>query len=502
MAWRILLIKPYQPIDLWMAAPPVGLLTLAAVLRAERDFTVRFVDFNVRRAGLQALRTELAGFQPHVVGFSALNFQLHAAADLAAEVKRLTPATLTVLGGPVTHRRSAELLKFSGFDWIFEGEAERSFPQALRTYFSGGAVFGIAGLSLRENGNPRICQSTDRIPDLDAIPMPAWDLCEFDRYAREPNGNLIKKHRRYAYLFTSRGCPYKCAYCHDIFGKKFYAGSADRVLTEIDLLHDTYGIREFHIIDDIFNFEPERLSYIMKAVTKKYGNRLAFCFPNGMRADILTPALIDQLADAGTLSVAVAIETASRRLQRLIKKHLQIERAISTINYASQRGIIVKGFFMLGFPTETLAEMENTVQLALRSRLTLAHFFAVTPQPGSPLYELALHENPETEFICDPLQQYNADRPWYENSYGFPLRQFIARAYRRFYAHPSRMLRIVRRVPWRSYAHAVLPALRSVISVQRRAAESAAANQTTRSAPQNLRHTAVHGAVDGIAARQ
>lgn len=465
---RVLLLKPYQPIDLWLAAPPLGLLSIAAALRKNLPgVDVRVVDMNVRGLGLEWLRYALRQFRPDVVGVSALNFQLPAAREIASLVMQADRQILSVLGGPVTHRRSEELLAETDFDWIFEGEAERSFPKALEAYRSGADLSGIPGVSFREKGQSRKCEVRDLIENPAELPLPAWDLCEFDLYASQPNGNLIKKYPKYAYLYTSRGCPYRCAYCHDIFGKKFHAVDVGRVLEEIELLYEKYGIREFHIVDDIFNFDRERMAEVFRQVRKRYGRKLAFCFPNGLRADILTPDLISLMAEAGTVSIAVAIETSSKRLQRLMSKHLQIEKAVAAVDCANRHGIIVKGFFMLGFPTETRQELEQTVNLALRSGLTLAHFFAVTPQPGSPLDVLAQREMPEA-VGAHLKQQYNADDPWYQRAYAFPLGDFIRRAYRRFYLRPSAIWRIALRIPWRSYGHALPVAVRRLTGMRPR----------------------------------
>src|SRR5690606_7418743 len=102
---------------------------------------------------------------------------------------------------------------------------------------------------------------------------------------------------------------------------------------------------------------------------------------------------IDALVEGGTYSAAIAIETATPRLQTLIQKNLDPDKAFWAIGELDRRGVAVTGFFMLGFPTETLAEMEATVRFALRAGLTQAYFFRVVPQPETPLYDLAAKEN-------------------------------------------------------------------------------------------------------------
>jgi radical SAM superfamily enzyme YgiQ (UPF0313 family) len=86
-------------------------------------------------------------------------------------------------------------------------------------------------------------------------------------------------------------------------------------------------------------------------------------FPNGLRADQVDDELIDLLEEAGTVHMALAVETASPRLQRIIGKHLNLEKAKKSIAAASMR-FIVRGYFMIGFPTETFEEAMETIRFA------------------------------------------------------------------------------------------------------------------------------------------
>jgi hypothetical protein len=112
---------------------------------------------------------------------------------------------------------------------------------------------------------------------------------------------------------------------------------------------------------------------------------------------------------------------------------------------------MVCGFFMIGFPTETPEELRATVDFALESRLSMAQFFQVTPQPQTPLYDLALSEGAEAlaAIVEDEKQGgcYRNAITWYERTYGFPLAQFRRQAYRDFYLRPRRMWRLWNRVP-------------------------------------------------------
>jgi radical SAM superfamily enzyme YgiQ (UPF0313 family) len=300
-----------------------------------------------------------------------------------------------------------------------------------------------------------VAAGQDVISDLAGLPLPAWDRVDFDHYARLPNMMMTLAGRRYATLFTSRGCPYLCNYCHDLFTKRFVHRSPEDVLAEIALLYEKYGVDEFEIVDDIFNLHKPRLKQIMGEVARRWPGKLHFCFPNGLRADILDEPVLDALRAAGTYAMSIAIETVTPRLQALVEKNLKLDRAERAIALADERGIMVAGFFMLGFPTETVEEMEATLDFALRSRLTTAYFFCVVPQPKTPMWELARREAPEAMDAASRDEEeganYRSAMTWYERAYGFPLGRFIDRAYRRFYLTPRRVSRVIRRVPAKSW---------------------------------------------------
>jgi radical SAM superfamily enzyme YgiQ (UPF0313 family) len=454
---RILLLKPYQLLRDHQDTPQLGLLYLAAALRkrfADR-VAIRVWDMKLDRELPEALLTSFAEFEPDVVGVSALNCESDAADRIAELVKATDPKILTALGGPYAHQRAEEILNSSEFDWVFNGEADRSFPVALDRHFAGSALgTDIKGLSYRHAHGCHFSHSQDSIEDLDSLGLPAWDLVDFDRYAAGNTFNSMLKGRRYATLFTSRGCPYECNYCHDLFGKRFRHHSAEHVLREVELLYQHYGVDEFAIVDDIFNLHKPRLIKIMSEVRRRWPGRIHFCFPNGVRADLMDEEVVDALHRGGTYSISIAIETVTERLQALVEKHLDLEHAKKAIGYCDDRGMVVQGFFMLGFPTETTEEMAATVRFARKSRLTMAYFFSVVPQPETPLFDLAKTEDATAleAAMADErrTQSYRADCAWYERAYGIDLSRVLQRAYSGFYGSPRRIAKIVRRVPSRS----------------------------------------------------
>ncbi len=440
---KVLLVKPYQLIPGPTHAPPIGLLYLASNIRATlgEHIEVRVLDMKLQQMENNAIDSILQEFQPDVVGISALNCEAYAGHALAKHIKATNPNIITVFGGPYALKNTEQILQDPNIDWVFEGAADRTLPQALMLLAQGQAPNeSILGMSFRRpDGSICLSARQDQINDLDSLVPPAWNMIQLDAYAKAPNMAHNLRGKRYALLFTSRGCPYLCNYCHDLFSKKFVYHSVDYVIAEIERLYEQYGVDEFHIVDDIFNLHKPRLKAIMGEVTRRWPGKLKFAFPNGLRADILDKEVIDALANAGTYLVCIAIETVTPRLQQLVEKNLDIEKTCQAITLLSKRNIQVNGFFMLGFPTETPEEIKKTIAFAINSRLTLAYFFFVTPQPGTPMYDLAMQENAD---VTHQMSQIESTRyftnSWYETAYGYPLLQLVRRANLRFYISPKR----------------------------------------------------------------
>jgi radical SAM superfamily enzyme YgiQ (UPF0313 family) len=204
------------------------------------------------------------------------------------------------------------------------------------------------------------------------------------------------------------------------------------------MLKQDYGAREIEIEDDCFNVDLDRAKEIArKMIDEKLD--LALSFPTGLRADRMDRELIDLLKQAGAYRIIYAIETAVPRLQRLIRKDLDFPRAEQMIAYTADRGIMTCGFFMQGFPTETEAEMRQTVAYAEKSKLHQAFFFYVNPFPGTEL--AARFPVKERVNHGDDRMGYNSLRVNLSEVPSETMRKIHNAAYRRFHFSIRRMWR-------------------------------------------------------------
>jgi len=442
---RILLVKPpLNDAGSRYYAPPLGVLSLAAWLRRRGDAEVRVLHLHPRGPGWDEAGGVMREWRPHWVGVSALTFESKGLHRAAAAAKEADPGVRVVAGGPHASFYTDDVMADPNVDFAVIGEGELTADDLARAMRDGSGVEGIDGLAWRQGGAVHVSPRSRYVEDLDALPFPAWDLVNlsayrgYDRMSRIGSGS-------YAGLLTSRACPYRCAYCHQLFGKKFRARSPEGVLAEVRALHDEHGVRELEIIDDCFNLDLARAKRIFDLIAGS-GMKLRISFPNGVRGDRVDEEFFRKARRAGVAAMSIAVETASPRIQRQIHKNLDLGKIEEGIAMARASGIMTLGFFMLGFPGETREELRMTVDFAVRSKLHAVNFFAVTPFEGTELADIARRMGKPVFGDFDQMYMGGGvtnltDLPDEE------LRRIRQRAVMRFWLSPGRVWSMLRDYP-------------------------------------------------------
>jgi len=412
-------------------------------------FDSRILHMGLLSKPLDDFERTILEFQPDYLVMTTLTPEISFMGSLVRVAKRALPHSRVLLGGPYASAMPSHAARQWGIDAVGIGEGDETIVELLDAFEGNGEIEKVKGIAFAENG--RIIKTETRSPiwDINTLPMPAWDLIDLEPYATAPNMSNSLKGRNYASLFTSRGCPYNCIYCHSIYNKRFRGRSADLVLAEMTYLHEKYGIDEFHIMDDIFNFNRKRMYRICQGIIDS-GMKLYISFPNGIRTDLLKTEDIDILEKAGVYKLKFAIETRSERLQKAIRKNNKFKRIDPIIRYTSRSGIIASSFFMIGFPTETREEMMRTIDYAVNSDLDAASFFQVIPYPGTELWEWAFRENGHLadSFSFKPEHfHFSSGHSATTDLCSRDLTYLVHTAYLRFYTKPGRLWRLFRKMP-------------------------------------------------------
>ncbi|MBZ0254297.1 MAG: B12-binding domain-containing radical SAM protein, partial [Candidatus Methylomirabilis sp.] len=443
----------YNRTEYYGCVHPLGIMHLGAMLRKEFPgrHEIELHDMILRREMPETTFPRIEAFEPDIVGFSCMTHEASAMHQLARMVRRRFPKARIVVGGPYTGSNPEKILRNHDVDYVVCGEGEYTFNALVKSLEEGNPHPELRGVGYLKD-NQYVWSGDVEQSDgerLDAIPFPAWDMIDVEAYYDVPRFAATYARREYMTLFTSRGCPYHCTYCHEIFTKKFHAHSVGRVMAEIDAIVERYGVGELAIVDDIFNIDVKRAKAICDAIVER-GYDFRLDFPNGVRADQMTYELLESLKRAGAYRLVYAVESASPRIQKFTKKHVNLTKMQQAINWTDDLGIACHGFFMLGFPGETREEIQTTIDYALNSRLHTANFFVVNPFEGTVLSdqvkEMGIQVNDgETD-------NFN----YFKNNFKLSevgtadLEKIVKQANAQFYLNPKRIWRLIQVLPNKS----------------------------------------------------
>ncbi len=411
---------------------PVGTLSVAAVLkRAGHD--VRFFNgaFLTHGQILEAIRQ----FKPRFIGLYATTFGWNKAKLTAADFKTLYGSDCFIcVGGPYPIAVREHCLDDAGpaVDAVVTGEGEFTVLEIVERLASGKRLRGVAGTVCREGTAVVANPPRPLITDLDSLPFPARELLgDAGRYVPPP-GTYRKKP--VAVMITSRGCNRHCIYCFQM-DKDRKSGiryrSVDNVLAEIELLV-RQGYREIKFLDDTFAADYDRAMKIAREIRKR---RLPIAWFASACVNQVDRPLLQAFRDAGCWAILFGAESGVQKNLNTIRKGATLEQIRTAVRTAQSVGLKVSTPFMFGIPGETFEDGLETIEFAVRLNPDMTNFHAITPFPGTYLYDNLDRFGTISNNLSDFTYQGAAFIP------NTMTREDIHRlrqiAFRRFYLRPS-----------------------------------------------------------------
>lgn len=358
--------------------PRVGVASVAAYLRA-RGCNVSLLDPQLDKLDASATAERIVALKPVYVGLPAYTEEIHDAALIASEVKRRAAEVVTIIGGPhVSALPEDTLREFPSLDIGIVGEGERPFEAIV----SGTPRAEIRGIVFRDTAG-RVVRTPDQedLVSMDALPPPAWDLYELERYAFSVSVEM------------ARCCPFSCAFCFKAMGKRPRYKSPVKALDEIAHCVNAYGVRRFYFSSNgTYPLDRDHAMAVCQGLVER---GLTIEWQASTRVDVLDEELIGLMKKAGCSFIDFGIESGDPEILRRCGKGTDLDRIQQTIDLCYRAGIETELNFILGLPYETRGSLENTRRLArkLRKHSTVANFAILTPFPGTEVYEMALrHE--------------------------------------------------------------------------------------------------------------
>jgi anaerobic magnesium-protoporphyrin IX monomethyl ester cyclase len=385
---KVLLIDPPHRLfpGLRMWAPSFGLLQLAAYLEKE-GVEVQVLDATALKNPWPDMGAVISSGRPDVIGITCSATCLSAEAIQAIHFSRqLSPRAVIVAGGSHFSLIAEPLLEdVTELDYIVSGEGEVAFVQLLRALCSKGTGEGVRGVILRRDGKAVYPGREPLIPNLDALPMPAYHLIDMESEAYYWHGM-----GRHAFgLSTSRGCGDRCAYCSETrFWEGVWRGrSGKTVVEEITLLHDRYGKKLFVFNENSFNWSRKKVEDFIEELGRS-GLRINFWFQSRTKDIVRDADLVPDLKRLGLYEVMLGIESIRPDVLSRYEKQQSREIAQNAMDILKRNDVMVMANVMCGDWNDTKESLDEVFRFVEKQSDFLV-MTLTTPLPGTRYYEEA-----------------------------------------------------------------------------------------------------------------
>jgi anaerobic magnesium-protoporphyrin IX monomethyl ester cyclase len=423
--------------------PPLGVGYLAAsILRDCSGVEPVILDRSFERNPRQALLRDVGEGCYDLLGISLVTPHLGMMKELALAAKQARPETLVVVGGPHATMLPEATLAIPGVDIVCEGEGEQVLVELLR---AGGNPRGIAGLLYRDESGQVVRQPRHQeYANLDEIPIPARQLYDMENYLTHwYSMDTVRQGMRGTSVLATRGCPYRCTFCQPtistMFGNKIRKRDPVKIVDEIEQMRDQFRLEAFMFEDSTFILDHAWVRRICRELMERKIGLLWCC---NVRVDLASFEILRDMKEAGLRKVNMGVESGSNRILRdIYDKGTTTEMVRKCLADCKRLGLKVQGYFMMGAPTETRREMQETIRLAADEPFDDAVFDIATPFPGTLLYDMS------SQNIVLPFEEFDCFQKTVYNHAGELSPQEVAelkrRAYWLFYLHPRRFLHTI-----------------------------------------------------------
>jgi radical SAM superfamily enzyme YgiQ (UPF0313 family) len=308
--------------------PPLGIMYLSSYLKS-KGYSVEIFDIP-SKSNVESIP------EARVTAFTSTTPQYPEAIKCLGLVKNNN--TIKVIGGPHATCNDGKCLN-DGFDVVCTGEGELSLELIINSSDISNALLGGS-----------------IIEDINTLPFPDREWDGFDKY------NYYIDNTRATTMVTSRGCPFHCYFCCNIYDMKMRLRSAENVIEEARILSEKYGFKAIQLYDDTFTVNKKRAISISKGF-KQLGIKWR-CF---IHANTVDKQLLQIMHDSGCIEVGIGVESGSQKILNIVNKKTTTENVIKVHDMCHDIGLRIKAFLMIGLPGENYTTVDSTVDFLYKA---------------------------------------------------------------------------------------------------------------------------------------
>lgn len=424
---------------------PLGLAYIAAALE-QHGHEVDICDAPALGLTANGICELIRGRGYDLVGVTMLTPMYPRSVQVVKSIRKAFPEIKIVVGGPhPTILPHETLTENKEIDFLVIGEGELTLLNLVDKVVRGQDMGGIPGIAYRRNGNVVVNQPAEMVANLDDLPMPARHLLPMHVY------HMTKSRSQSGHAYTvsvARGCPFSCAFCCRIFGRKARHHSVERITREIGILVDDYGAKEINLEADTLTLNKHFIRSLCDGIIQS-GLHRKITWTCESRVDTVNEDILRKMKEAGCWQISYGVETGSQRLLEVIHKDITLDQIEKTFAITKKIGISIRAFYMLGIPTETREESLKTISFAKKLDARWSQFTLFTPYPGTELYDLALREEGTAS---QNWADYKTHGGWTEGDLAYvpkgrtaeEMKKLQKRAYASVYLRPRVFARFLR----------------------------------------------------------
>ena len=411
---------------------PLCVLTLAGWCRQEfPNFNIQIIDApmdlhkyisnpDMEPIGINDFIVKMLDqvkFVPDFIGISiSFSNGNKACLRLCHQCKEKWPRSKIIAGGVHATTFTHRIITDQHIDYVIRGAGDVAFVDLLRCLLEDQKPDHIPGVV---TGISNFYSMASPLDDLDKIPSYPYDLIDMEYLVvNESTSPVYEKGTRTGIIFMSRGCPFGCVYCaaDKVHGRKTRFKSVDRMVNEVDHLIKNFGVNTINIIDDLFGADKEYFYEFFRKIEER-GLKFRLVIPAGLSIAVFNEEMIDVLVECGLRAVSFPLESGSKYVQNnIIKKRVNLDKAVRLINYAKQKGLFTGINIVLGSPGETKELIYETYEFIRKLPIDWISFFAAYPYPETEMTNILLKRGVVTE---DDLIEI-----WDNSTQGFKQRPF------------------------------------------------------------------------------